>query len=322
MAKGSFDHYKPLTASGGKQKKLRKIVDRRAAANDSGIAQLKIYQVYYEEGQRNDLDSAFTPFDNAKDNSGLFEFSVFKKLAKKQEVERLARWGAVSWKFGEKTGVQGRQLIELIESKPEIDLFYCNPEPFYEGLFHNFWLQGETRHPGLLSIVSELFRHCGLNPSELNRVHQSVEFSSANYFIGSQRFWDLYLPFIENVLRVADEKLSPDLRDLMWSSKGDPRQLHKGSSYVPFIVERLFPVFLRTVGRQLSASKFALPAREREMNDHIRRLRELKDAAIKAKSDWLLQAWLNYRNLYLQSVSSKQWCQQYLPLLNPKEVIW
>jgi hypothetical protein len=43
---------------------------------------------------------------------------------------------------------------------------------------------------------------------------------------------------------------------------------------------------------------------------------------VKGKSEWLLKIWMNYRNLYLQSVCPKEWCAQYLPALNPKGVVW
>jgi hypothetical protein len=38
----------------------------------------------------------------------------------------------------------------------------------------------------------------------------------------------------------------------------DDRDLHKGATYVPFIVERLFPIFMKTAGKDLKGHKIAL----------------------------------------------------------------
>jgi hypothetical protein len=100
----------------------------------------------------------------------------------------------------------------------------------------------------------------------------------------------------------------------------DDRNLHPGATYVPFIVERLFPVFMRSEGKDLKAYKIALPERERELNVHLKLLREMKDVAHRTQSAWLAACWVNYRNLYLSQTNGKAWCEKYLRNITPTEV--
>jgi predicted nucleic-acid-binding protein len=121
-------------------------------------------------------------------------------------------------------------------------------------------------------------------------------------------------------LPLADKRMPPNLRDLMHSRMADDRNLHPGATYVPFIVERLFPVFMRSEGKDLKAYKIALPERERELNVHLKLLREMKDVAHRTQSAWLAACWVNYRNLYLSQTNGKAWCEKYLRNITPTEV--
>jgi hypothetical protein len=114
--------------------------------------------------------------------------------------------------------------------------------------------------------------------------------------------------------------MPPALRDLMHSPLADDRNLHAGATYLPFIVERLLPIFMRTEGKDFQAHKIALPERERELNVHMKLLREMKDVAHKTQSAWLAACWVNYRNLYLSQTKGKAWCEKYLRAITPTEV--
>ena len=123
------------------------------------------------------------------------------------------------------------------------------------------------------------------------------------------------------LLLVADgKKLPPKVRDLLHSKNADQADLHKGATYVPFIVERLFPVFLKVSGKKYKALKIGLPERERELNVHLKLLREMKDVAHQTKSIWLAACWVNYRNLYFTQVNGKEWCGKHLRNITPTEI--
>ena len=295
-------------------------VNQAGKLNKATQPVLRIFQIYYEAWQRELLDPNFVALDNAKTSSELMEFAVFERLVKSDYVKDAQLWGALSWRFTERTGMTGADWIKAIVAQPGKDVYFCNPTPVNEALFHNFWLQGETSHPQFLALCQAIFKVTGLPESELTGLQSSDQFSASNYFVGTSRFWQTYIPWVNQVLSAANKKLPPNVRDLMHSKMADDRDLHKGATYVPFIVERLLPVFLKTAGKGLSAHKIALPKRDAELNVHLKLLREMKDVAHRTKSAWLAACWANYRNLYLMQANGKEWCDKHLRNITPTKI--
>jgi hypothetical protein len=283
-------------------------------------APIRVFQIYYEPWHRDLLDPAFVPLDNAGAKSELLEFSVFERLQAHEATQGAQLWGALSWRFGEKTGMKGAELLEAMAANPGHDVYFCNPHIQNEAIYHNMWMQGETAHPHFVALTRAVFQAAGLDEAEIGALHPSSSYSSANYFVASPKFWALYVPFIRRVLKAADDNLSPTLRNALHSTAADPKGLHGGATYVPFIVERLFGYFMRTEGKGLKAHKVPLLAREAELNVHQKLLRDMKDVAHSTKSAWLAACWVNYRNLYLNQTNSEAWCAQYLRLITPTDV--
>lgn len=281
---------------------------------------LRIFQIYFEAWQRELLDPNFAALDNSKAKSDLYEFDVFTRLAMSDYVKGAELWGALSWRFTEKTGLSGQDLVKYIETHPGFDVYFCNPVPENEALFHNLWVQGETSHPQFLGLMQSLFKAVGLPMEELVSIQSSEMASAANYFVATPKFWATYLPWVQTVLSLANKNLPAEVRDLMHSPLADDRGLHGGATYVPFIIERLFPIFMKTQGKDLKPCKVPLPERERELNVHVKLLREMKDVAHRTKSAWLAACWVNYRNLYLTQVRGKEWSAKYLRAITPTNV--
>ncbi|MBT8637325.1 hypothetical protein G6644_08695 [Polynucleobacter paneuropaeus] len=297
-------------------------LEQNLAKKPAGSLQspLRLFQIYYEPWQRELLDPNFAALDNSKSDSELLEFAVFEKLAKSEYVKGAQLWGALSWRFTEKTGMTGADWVKTIQANPGCDIYYCDPFPHNEALFHNLWMQGDTTHPQLMALCQAVFQVADLPVEELTNIYPSNQFSAANYFVGSPKFWAAYLPWVANILSLANKKLPPKVRDLLHSKQADERDLHNGATYVPFIVERLFPVFMKTAGKGLKPFKIALPERERELNVHLKLLREMKDVAHKTNSAWLAACWVNYRNLYMTQANSKEWCEKHLRKINPPDI--
>ncbi len=214
----------------------------------------------------------------------------------------------------------GQDLVKYIEAHPGCDVYFCNPVPENEALYHNLWVQGETAHPQFLRLMQAVFKVIGLPMEELISIQSSDMTSAANYFVATPKFWAAYLPWVQTVLSLANKKLPAEVRDLMHSPLADDRGLHGGATYVPFIIERLFPIFMKTQGKDLKACKVPLPERERELNVHLKLLREMKDVAHRTKSAWLAACWVNYRNLYLTQVRGKEWCTKHLRAITPTDI--
>lgn len=281
-----------------------------------------IWQIYYQAAQESKLDKAFVPLDNSQFPSETHEFAVFQRLQASGAADTLSAWGALSWRFAEKTGLSGQELLRIVEQAPEADVFYMNPFPHIEALFASPWGHGEVAHPDFLEVAGAFLDAAGLDASELHRLTPAREFSMCNYFVGGPRFWQSYLPFVEQALRRADQHMPPGLREKMHSEDADWLKLHHASTYVPFIVERLFTVFLRTQGRHLKVHKIPSALGEANMSETLRDLRSMKDMAILTRSKTILALWQKERAAYFRQTSSAWWCDRYLDRLLASPVHW
>jgi hypothetical protein len=276
---------------------------------------VKVWQIYFREDQLPALDPAFTPINNTGANSPTLEFDVFQRLWRSNLTTPCANWAAVSWKFGKKTGLTGEELYQLLHGLGDTDLVYMNPFPKDEGLFESSWLQGEVSHPGLLSLARPILGLMQSNLHAIDELQLSSSYSTCNYFFGNARFWSSYIPFVEGVIKVAEEGLAPEQRSLLWSSDADWRGLHNGASFAPFFVERLLPIFLRSEGKGLRARQLKLPKPEAQLSRALIELREMKDIAILSGSGRLFERWKRARRDYALANFSPAWCARFLPAL-------
>ena len=308
-----------------------KVADVKPVANQSAKASagtlpilgsvkspLRIFQIYNEPWQRDLLDPKFAAIDNSDLNSEMAEFLILDRLAKSDYIQGAKLWGALSWRFTERTGMTSADWVKAIEENRGKDVYYCDPSPLNEALYHNLWLQGETAHPQFFALCQAFFKATGLPESELTMIAPAEQFATANYFVGTPQFWELYLPWINLTLANANKKLPPKVRDLLHTKITEGP--HKGLTYVPFILERLFPVFMKTIGKKLTYQKIALPALDNQLNVHLRLLREVKNLSHSTKSAWLAAVWVNYRNLYLMQTNGKDWCAKYLRNITPTDI--
>lgn len=281
-----------------------------------------VFQIHYAPEQQGALDPAFVPYDNAGKATELLEFDVFRRLAASPSVQSLTHWGAVSWRFGEKTGLTGRELLAQVRSAPEVDLWYHNPYCYMECLFPSLWVQGHTTHPRLLMIAEQVFEVAGLDVSALRRLESSRFFSAANFFIGTPRFWGRYLPFVNDLLERVEKGLSEPWREELHSSAADARDLHHGATYLPFIIERLLPVFLRVHGADLVTRKVFLPREEAKLDAELRQLRDLREQAVTQRSVAIAREWMERRNRYVKPRAPAEWWAEFSEVLNPSEIVW
>lgn len=281
---------------------------------------IRIFQIYFESWQKELLDPNFASIDNSGSNSELLEFDVFLRLFSSDYIKGAKLWGALSWRFSEKTGLTGPQLMSVINENPGFDVYFCNPTPDNEALYHNMWLQGEASHPQFLEVVRAVFIACELPLDTLVSIEAVENSSVSNFFVGTSEFWQSYLSWVRNILTTANKKMPSEIRDVMHSTMADNRGLHGGASYVPFIVERLFPLFMKLHADHLKGFKVQVLEREKELDVHLKLLREMKVLSYNSKSLWLAACWVNYRNLYLTQVKGREWCQKYLGSITPQAI--
>lgn len=277
----------------------------------------RIYQIYYRNEQIVHLEPGFIPYDNAGDADPLLEFNVFRKILRSGMVDGVPLWGAVSWKFRQKTGMTSDEMFRFVQNNPGYDVYYCNPHVSLESIFPNLWVQGETAHPDFFVLCQEIFRVLDLPEKWLTAVYPSRAFASTNYIIASPEFWQAYVEFIETAMDKLHTGMNGILIARLFSSDADPRGLHAGASFLPFVIERLFAAFMLGAGSRFHAKKYALPVQESKLDHHQRLLSQMKDKACQERSLWMLACWVNYRNLYLYTHYSTNWINRYLDIITP-----
>jgi hypothetical protein len=197
-----------------------------------------IHQIYYLDAQKKKLDPAFIPYDNTSNPAPQWcEYHVFRTAFLSGQHVADGLYGYVSWKFGAKTRLSGKQFLEFIEKNPGYDVYFVNPARGSICLHDNIWTQGEKDHPDLLNITQEILdaAHGEQSVKLADMLHLYHEFAFCNYWVGNAFFWKLYMDFCEPVYDYLENKAPASLKSKI-------EQLHTkpaGLSYRPYIMERL-----------------------------------------------------------------------------------
>lgn len=200
----------------------------------------EIHQIFYREDQRAHLDTVFLPFNNKdKKYPYNFEYAVFFEIYKNVDWKNTDLLGTVSWKFIKKTGVPAEVFIKHIETHPNMDVYFVNPFPELS-IYPNIWNYGETSHPGLISLTSELLTQSEYIPKDVLNIKVPPNLISyCNYWVANKKFWDAYISFLTPIWNVIKNDNSDLMRRL---EKPADRQIR--APFTPFIFERLFSSFL------------------------------------------------------------------------------
>lgn len=200
-----------------------------------------IHQIFYADPQRSALDPAFAPYDNrANPRPEWREYDVFRSAWLAGRHRRADATGYLSWKFGMKTGVAGRDFVDFVARHPDHDVWFVHPRGVEPRPFRSIWEQAEVHHPGILGLAQRIFAALGVavDLARLESAPDRVLF--CNYWVGTPRFWEAYMAFCEPVRRQILHGLDEADRRLVWS-RAD-RVID--APYVPFIMERLVTTLL------------------------------------------------------------------------------
>ncbi len=159
---------------------------------------IQIYQIYYQNDQQNNLDINFTPYSNILNNNpDWHEYWVFKDAYEKGLHLEADFTGFLSWRFNEKTRIDGKRFIEFIRinQHDNYDVYFINPLPWDLDCFDNIWLQGDYYHKGILDFTQNVLGKCGININLKEIVHDKETGAYCNYWVGNEFFWDEYIKF-------------------------------------------------------------------------------------------------------------------------------
>ena len=265
---------------------------------------IKVFQIYYKPELKVHLDPVFEPLDNTDNpRPELREWDVWNREHEKRMASDLDYWGYVSWKFKEKTGLTGEQVISFILSNPGQEAYLLNPCIVNEALFANSWEQGDIHHPNISDIGNSFLKKIGYGDVDVKSMlldRNATVF--ANYIVGSRKFWEKFMDFSRKLFTEADK--DPEFKHQVFGEGLSQYAHDKTLPNFTFLIERLIPTFLEL--EQLSSIGYkhtpdTVPMKYGAVIDEIMVLSDLKVAINRYNSDELYDIWNYYRHRLLQA---------------------
>ena len=214
---------------------------------------INIHQLFFNEGQRSRLDSAFIPYDNSKNsNPEFYEFGPMLDIYRSGRYYDADYTGVVSYKFNTKTkGVTGEQFIRFVAENPGYDAYFINPHPYLVYCYYNVWDQGKCWHNGLKEAADIILKKMGITSSidEVPR-HTLDTTCYANFWIGNQKFWSKYGKVMENLSNLIQQDHA--IHEMLFS---DTFHANSTAPLFPFFFERLFSTII-SLDKTLSTLPF------------------------------------------------------------------
>ncbi len=204
---------------------------------------IRVHQIYFRPAQQRHLDPDFLPYDNtANPHPEWAEYHVFRTAHAAGLTQAGDLVGFVSWRFGAKTGIAGRQFLDFIAAHPGHDAYFINPFPHIAHMYRNPWIGLEDQQPGALAFVQHALDAAGYHVA-LGALPNDPETAAySNYWAGTPAFWQRYLAFTEPLYRHLESGLTLQQREFLHGRANYSSE----SSLHPFIMERMFPTLLQT----------------------------------------------------------------------------
>ena len=213
---------------------------------------IHLYQIYYDEVSKGQLDPAFTPLDNsASYRPDWFEYWAIRRILAANTFADEDYLGIFSPRFSDKTGFTGAVVRDVVaKSGAEVIAFSSS---FDEIAIHqSTFSHGEREHPGLLDVSQELFAAIDL-PIDIKSIWADQTRSIfANYFVAKHRFWKIWFSYAEKIFDICEKGNTPLAARLTGST------LHRGTQgkyqMKVFIMERLVNAVLETLNINASSN--------------------------------------------------------------------
>lgn len=268
-----------------------------------------IYQIFYNEVTRSNLDKGFIPLDNIKNSRPDWaEYWPMRNTLLNQSFNPNDYIGFLSPKFYEKTWCTSEFLLDTIAGKKH-DIYSMSPYFDQIALYYNSFGQGECTKPGpgLKKLSNDLLNQLGINFDINNFVSDVTTCIFCNYFVAKYEFWKIWLEYAKKIFEIAEDPQS-NLGKLLCSptnylSNNRPHQIKV------FIIERLVSLVLKLQNTQayycLDATKllFGLPNSSNFLSELLA-CDALKGQYLKTNSLCYLQEFDKVRNKVFSNLKS------------------
>ena len=171
----------------------------------------RIFQIFYSERTRAELDPALTPLDNmVNERPDWREYWPIRNFLSNSTLDPQAHYGFFSPKFRAKTHLNGASVCEFVNRHGE-DADVISFSPFFEemALSLNVVEQAIHHHPE----SEDTFRQCATLLAPNFRIDQSITSSRntifCNFFTAKAAFWTEWLRSCEQIFGIAERADTP-----------------------------------------------------------------------------------------------------------------
>lgn len=266
---------------------------------------MKIFQIYFKLEDKFKCDPAFTPYDNtANPCPNLQEWYIWDTFYQGMTtgvLSELDLWGFVSWRFKEKTNLEGQHVIEWINNNPGYDVYLINPAIINEAVFANGWEQGEYYHPGISATANKFLSNAGYSNYNVNEVLlDRTHMGFATYFVATRKFWDEYMLFSNLLFTQADQ--NTEIKQEIFGEGLSKYSRDASLPMFPFLNERLISTFIDLKGFKALPYQYTpetIADKYQPYFADISALSDLKVLINQYESDELYTIWNHYRHKFL-----------------------
>jgi hypothetical protein len=207
------------------------------------VPEPKLYQIYYSDESRAQLDPGFIPLDNAANERPDWReyWPIRRFLRESHDLDPEAYYGFFSPKFGQKTGLDAaaaRAFIEQHGAGADVIAF----SPYFDQM--TFPLSIMEQAIGAHGECIDALQQCATLIAPGFQMARSVTTTSntifCNFFAAKPGFWSEWLRQCERIFQIAEESLTPLGIELN-------RPVAHGAAPAPlkvFIIERVATLLL------------------------------------------------------------------------------
>ncbi len=267
---------------------------------------MKIYQIFYDQKTKDNLDPKFIPFDNTNASEPSWsEFEPIKKILESNFFDDNEFIGIFSPRFFEKTGMSGSDVFAIVE-KTKSEVISFSPDFQSSALYLNPFIQADSNHPGFLSCAQKAYQHIGFDIDLNYIVSSSARTIFANFWVAKYSFWKVWFKYAIKLYFLSSN------RSKLISKKMNELTSHRNIKNTPFkvfIMERLITVLLENlnIDAELAINYHEYYLNENFSNERIKQIFLLDSLKFSFKQNTdqaLLNLYLEKRHAYLYNVSN------------------
>lgn len=202
---------------------------------------MKIFQIFYNEATRLELDPAFIPLDNCNsERPDWYEYWPIRQFLRTCQLEDNEYIGFFSPRFKEKTSLTGQEVFARMEF-PTHDVVNFSPLLDQSSMFTNSFLQANVGHPGCLKMTQSYLDTVGIDIQLSRLIQDQTRIVFSNYFVAKYSFWKKWDALTTQFFEFCEQE------DNALADALNANTVHRGQFSYPmkiFVMERMISLLL------------------------------------------------------------------------------